>query len=83
MPQEFTGIVKNFNDKAGYGYIQADSGQEIDPASYLLVHRHSLRDRSSSLKKGDAVRFRTEMVPAGTLATDVQILTNELDAPSF
>jgi tetratricopeptide (TPR) repeat protein/AAA+ ATPase superfamily predicted ATPase len=79
MSTEFTGTVKSFNDKAGYGYIQADDGQQMDTSSHLLVHRHSLHDRSLVLKRGDAVCFRTELVPAGTLATDVRVVFNEKD----
>jgi cold shock CspA family protein len=73
----FKGTVRSFDDRAGYGYIEADIGQSINNRDFLLVHRRSLRDRFVALRPGDRVEFTTEIVPAGTLATDVRLLTSD------
>jgi tetratricopeptide (TPR) repeat protein len=77
MTSLITGTVTRFNDSAGYGYIAADPGQDVSSTNLLLVHRHSLKDRTTHLKRGDKVQFRTELVPAGILATEVQPIAPE------
>lgn len=79
MPEFFTGVVRTFDDRAGYGYIAVDQNQSLDSTRRLLVHRYSLKDRSACLRRGDAVRFRTEVVQTGELATDVELLSSEAD----
>jgi cold shock CspA family protein len=69
----FRGIVEEFNDRAGYGYIKAVPDPKLSTDDLLVVHRHSLRTRSSILRAGDRVCFAVEVVPRGLLATDVHL----------
>jgi tetratricopeptide (TPR) repeat protein len=78
----FKGTVRSFDDRAGYGYIEADIGQSINNSDFLLVHRRSLRDRFVALRPDDRVEFTTEIVPAGTLAADVRLLISDENSDS-
>ena len=76
MPTYANGVVESFNDRSGYGYIRSGAGEQSE---ILLVHRFSLRDRTSCPRAGDTVRFKIEQVPSGSLATDVHPAPEEPD----
>jgi tetratricopeptide (TPR) repeat protein len=73
MASYFRGIVGEFDDRAGYGYIKAAPDPKLSTDDLLLVHRNSLRARSSIFREGDRVCFAIEVVPRGLLATDVHL----------
>lgn len=66
----FRGTVADYDDRAGYGYIDPEDGQ-LFHGERLLVHRKSCRHPFDPLRPGDAVIFTTKQVPRGLLATDV------------
>lgn len=66
-----TGIVESYDDRSGYGYIRPDRSDSLGEPRLYLVHRHSLRSRTSILERGDRVIFSTTTVPTGILAMDV------------
>ena len=61
------GIVKWFNEKKGYGFIQNDEGGEV------FVH-HSAINMSGfkTLAEGDKVTFEIEQGRKGPAAADVK-----------
>src|ERR1019366_670443 len=73
MKQYFRGLVNEFSDRSGYGYIRPAEGQGLAEREMILVHRHSLRDRTVQLQRGDRVLFTTDVVPRGLLATDCHL----------
>ena len=65
-----TGVVKWFNDKKGYGFIeQEDDGKDV------FVH-HSAINASGfkSLKEGDRVTFDIEEGEKGPAAANVTVV---------
>lgn len=63
------GRVKWFNDKKGFGFIQADDGQEV------FVHFSAIEGQGfKSLSEGDKVSFEVEKGPKGPQATRVKRL---------
>jgi cold shock CspA family protein len=71
MAKYYHGVVSEFDDKAGYGYIEASPGEDVGTKDQILVHRRSLRSRSIKLQAKDFVCFRLDFVPRGLLAVDV------------
>lgn len=69
----YRGVVEEFRDRSGYGYIKAESDPSLPTDDLLLVHRRSLRTRSDVLRRGDRVCFTVNIVPTGFLATDVYL----------
>ena len=63
------GIVKWFNDKKGYGFIEQQSGPDV------FVH-HSNIDATGfkSLKEGDRVTFDIEEGQKGPTAINVTVV---------
>ncbi len=61
------GIVKWFNDRKGFGFIEQDNGQDV------FVH-HSGIDANGfkSLNEGDHVTFEVEDGPKGLSAKNVK-----------
>jgi CspA family cold shock protein len=63
------GRVKWFNDKKGYGFIEADSGKE------LFVHHSSIEGSGfKSLQEGERVSFEEESGAKGPQAVKVRKL---------
>jgi CspA family cold shock protein len=61
------GIVKWFNNKKGYGFINADGGRDI------FVHFSSIEmDGYKSLAEGEQVRFEIEDSDRGPEARNVR-----------
>lgn len=69
----YKGVVSEFDDRAGYGYIKPAPGSDLATDDLILVHRHSLRSRSVALESGDEVCFTIDTVPRGLLAVDVHL----------
>ena len=65
------GVVKWFNEKKGFGFIQNDDGKDI------FVH-HSAINMSGfkTLSEGDRVTFDVSQGPKGPAAVDVKKITS-------
>lgn len=63
-----TGLVKWFNDSKGYGFIQADGGDERD----IFVHYTAIQgDGFKTLAEGQKVDFELIDGPKGPQAANV------------
>ena len=63
------GIVKWFNDRKGYGFIQQENGEDI------FVHYSSINMPGfKSLAEGEQVTFEVEESDRGPVAKNVQKL---------
>lgn len=63
------GRVKWFNDQKGYGFIEADGGNDV------FVHHSSIEGAGfKSLAEGDRVSFEVEKGPKGPSAAKVRKL---------
>ena len=61
------GIVKWFNNKKGWGFIQQEGGKDI------FVHYSAIRGEGyKSLAEGDRVRFGVEQGEKGPSAVNVE-----------
>jgi len=61
------GIVKWFNNKKGWGFIQQEGGKDI------FVHYSAIRGEGyKSLAEGDRVRFDVEQGEKGPSAVNVE-----------
>ena len=63
------GTVKWFNDRKGYGFIQADDNQDV------FVHRNAL-PADLYITEGDQVQFDIEKTDRGTQAINIKKQTN-------
>lgn len=63
------GIVKWFNDRKGFGFIEQDNGQDI-----FVHHSGIVSNGFKSLNEGDHVTFEVENGPKGLSAKNVKTL---------
>ncbi len=61
------GIVKWFNDKKGYGFIENDEGEDV-----FVHHSDIIGVGFKSLADGDRVTFDVEQGDRGPKATNVK-----------
>ena len=59
------GVVKFFNDRKNYGFIEPEEGDED-----LFVHASDIE--SESISEGDEVEFETEQSEKGPRAVNVK-----------
>ncbi len=60
----FSGLVKWYNERLGYGFLQRDEGDDV------FVHYTALVD-DETLEEGEAVEFEIGEGPKGPMATNV------------
>ena len=61
------GIVKWYNIRRGYGFIQGEDGNDV------FVHKSEVPFWTIFLSKGDRVEFRLESTKRGNKATDIRM----------
>ena len=62
------GIVKWYNIKKGYGFIQGEDGQDI------FIHKSQVPFWSIFLNAGDKVQFKKEITKKGIMAINVKAI---------
>ena len=68
--EKFTGRVKWFNNKAGYGFITVTDGPKS--GSDVFVHHSAIEGEGfKTLKEGEKVEFEIVKGPKGDQATKV------------
>lgn len=61
------GIVKWFNDKKGFGFVESQGND------YFVHFREIKAEGFKTLKEGDKVHFKTAESPKGPLAKEISI----------
>lgn len=70
MATTSTGVVKNFNDAKGFGFITSDDG-----AKDVFVHFSAIQGSGfKSLQPGQRVEFRVIEGPKGLQAADIRVV---------
>ncbi len=65
--ERMKGRVKWFNARKGFGFIEADDGQDV------FCHYSAISGRGyRHLEEGDVVEFHVEQSPKGLVARDVK-----------
>ena len=68
-----TGVVKWFNDKKGFGFIQREDGEKDVFVHYSVISEEGYK----SLTQGQLVEYSFVQGPKGPLATEVRKLQQE------
>lgn len=61
------GIIKKFIEDRGYGFIEAENGNEI------FVHKNNM-EKEVAIKEGDKVEFDIEQNEKGPSALNVKLI---------
>ena len=69
VSEYYRGVVDEYLDREGYGYISPDPDQSI--TGVLQFHRAALRSRTMRLRRGDRVLFSVKDLQQGGSASDV------------
>lgn len=65
------GVVKDWLEDRGFGFITIPSGDDV------FVHAKSLPRNARSLRKGDRVRFTPKTTARGVQAMDVTLIRDQ------
>lgn len=69
MAERESGVVKWFNPRKGYGFIQRENGGDV------FVHYSSIKGEGwRTLEEGDKVEFMVSTTEKGLQASDVTII---------
>lgn len=69
MAERESGVVKWFNPRKGYGFIQRENGGDV------FVHYSSIKGEGwRTLEEGDKVEFMVSATDKGLQASDVTIM---------
>ena len=78
MKSEVTGVVKRYNDTAGYGFITEDVTYR-DVFFHISAVSKNIRRRGDPIRVGDEVTYNLFLAPKGYRAESVRILNQDVD----